>query len=362
MSKPKRTLLIIDDNATDRYICQRYLQRDCEHDYVFIEAETGKQGLKCCRMEAPDCILIDYNLPDMTGLELLAELTLKSCRAPYPIVMMTGEGDETVAVRAIQGGAQNYLVKGRLTPEGLLIAVDNAIEKVELRQNVEAHQRHLQQQNREMQQSQEEIQALNIRLQRMMTESHHRIKNNLQILAALVNMSTMDSLEVVPIAVLKRLEIHIQTLAALHDLLTTGSKSDADFETIDLKASLDTLAPMIRATAGERRVQITAQEVRVSLDQCSAFLLLSNELIANALKHGKGAVQLSLSKEGNIIQLEVTDDGPGFPLGFDPRLAANTGLELVESISRHDLRGNVCYENRPQGGARVLVTFPQPKY
>ncbi len=361
MSKPQRFLLLIDDNPIDRTIFKRYLQRDCEHDYVFTEAATGEQGIRQCHSASPDCILIDYNLPDMTGLELLVELTLKSDRSPYPIVMMTGEGDETVAAQAIQGGAQNYLVKGRLTPEALLIAVNNAIEKVKLRQEIETQQQHLLDQNRELQQRQEEIHALNVRLQRMMTESHHRIKNNLQILAALVNMFTMGNPETVPLPVLKRLETHIQTLAALHELLTTETKSDADFDTIDLKDSLAMLAPMIQVTAGERQVQITAQEIRVPLDKCSAFLLLSNELISNALKHGKGKVELSLSSDAKRIYLEVTDDGPGFPTGFDPGLAANTGLELVDSISRHDLRGKVVYENRPQGGASVLVTFPQSR-
>ena len=47
-----------------------------------------------------------------------------------------------------------------------------------------------------------------------------------------------------------------------------------------------------------------------------------------------------------------------FRSGFDPILAANTGLELVDSISRHDLQGTILYENRPQGGASVKVIFP----
>lgn len=362
MPPSQRTLLLIDDNAADRHLIKRYLQRDRAYSYVFVEAETGEQGLTQCHAkppaELPDCILMDYNLPDMNGLELLAELTHRSDLPLYPIVMMTGQGDETIAVQAIQGGAQDYLVKGNLTPEALLIAVDNAIEKVRLRQNVQAQQTHLQQQNVELQQRQEEIQTLNIRLQRAMAESHHRIKNNLQTLAALVNMATLDDPEVVPVSVLKRLELHIRTLASLHDLLTQEAKTEADFDTIDLQASLAKLTPMIQATAGERQVQITAQSVRLPLKAGSAFLLLANELLSNALKHGKGDVHLTLSVRENRVYLEVTDDGAGFPTGFDARRAANTGLELIDSITRHDLRGSISYENQPEGGARVIVTFP----
>ena len=385
ISQPQRILLLIDDNPADRQLVKRYLQRDREHDYVFVEAETGERGLKQCLAEPPDCILIDYDLPDISGLELLTELTGTSERTIFPIVIMTGVGNEMVAVQSMQRGAQEYLIKNNITPETLLITVDNAIKKVHMRLRVEAQQQHLHEQNKELQQRQQEIHALNIRLQRSMTESHHRIKNNLQTLASLVNMYTMDNPEMVPVSALKRLEQHIQTLASLHDLLTQEAKTDADFDTINLKASLDKLSPMIQSTAGERRVFITAQDVRVPLKQGNAFMLLTNELLSNSLKHGKGDVLLTLSVitivainteadaaeanweantieadtvERNLVHMEVTDDGPGFPSGFDPILAANTGLELVDSISRHDLQGTILYENRPQGGASVKVIFP----
>ena len=94
MLKPQRTLLLIDDNPADRHIIKRYLEHDTEHRYLFLEAETGEQGLQRCCTSVPDCILIDYHLPDMNGLELLAELALTSGLKFYPIVMMTGGGDE----------------------------------------------------------------------------------------------------------------------------------------------------------------------------------------------------------------------------------------------------------------------------
>lgn len=358
MYKPQRTLFLIDDNATDRHIIKRYLQRDLEHQYLFIEADTAERGLQQCHAPPPDCILIDYNLPDMSGLELLAELVGKSDRPLCPIVMMTGGGDEKIAVQAIQGGAQDYLVKSTLTPETLLMAVDNAIEKVQLRLNIEAQQQHLQQQNRELHQRQQEIQALNIRLQRSMAESHHRIKNNLQTLAAVIEMSMLESSDMVPVSVLQRLTQHIQTLAALHDLLTAEAKSEADFDSIDLKTALERLKPMIQTTAGGRTVQIVAESVLLPLKQGSTFLLMANELLSNALKHGKGAVLMTLAVEGDRACLAVQDDGEGFPPDFDPLMAANTGMELIESIAYHDLRGTIHYENAPEGGARVVVTFP----
>ena len=54
----------------------------------------------------------------------------------------------------------------------------------------------------------------------------------------------------------------------------------------------------------------------------------------------------------------VADRGPGFPPGFDWQTAAHTGLELIEGAGRYDLQGTISYENRPEDGARVVVTFP----
>ena len=69
------------------------------------------------------------------------------------------------------------------------------------------------------------------------------------------------------------------------------------------------------------------------------------------------SVTLTLLPE-HTARLEVCDDGPGFPPGFDPLKSANTGIELIESMGRWDLCGEILYQNRPTGGACVVITFP----
>ncbi len=98
-------------------------------------------------------------------------------------------------------------------------------------------------------------------------------------------------------------------------------------------------------------------------------MLLVNELVSNALKHGKGDIEVTLSLlpatqeagERRIARLEVCDDGPGFPPDFDPNRATSTGLGLIESLGCWDLRGQIEYKNREEGGARVCVIFPLPE-
>ena len=213
----------------------------------------------------------------------------------------------------------------------------------------------------------QKIVDLNIRLQRSVAESHHRVKNNLQMLSALVEIQTPDSGETVPISEFKRIGQQILTLSTLHDLLTLESNVAADQDVVSLKAALEKLCPMLQTTAGRRQIRVQAQEMFALQKQGSSFVLLVNELVSNALKHGKGDVEINLTSapvaagaEIGGARLEVCDDGSGFHSDFTSKTAANTGLELVESIGRWDLRGEIFYENRAEGGARVVVTFPLP--
>jgi len=124
-----RTVLIVEDSPEDREIYRRYLMGDCDYDYTIIEASLGEEGLNLWRQHQPDAVLLDYRLPDLDGLEFLAALQTQQ---PLPIVMMTGAGSEAIAVQAIKAGAQDYLVKGQITPEGLKLALDATIKTVQL--------------------------------------------------------------------------------------------------------------------------------------------------------------------------------------------------------------------------------------
>ncbi|MGB6294719.1 MAG: ATP-binding protein [Rivularia sp. (in: cyanobacteria)] len=131
-----RTVLVVDDSLEDREIYRRYLEQDNKYSYTILEAETGEEGLELSKQN-PDVILLDFMLPDFDGLELLAELKAKPYLKHLPIILLTGHGDETIAVKAIKGGAQDYLVKGKITSEGLQFAVDTAIKTTALQAQIE---------------------------------------------------------------------------------------------------------------------------------------------------------------------------------------------------------------------------------
>ncbi len=202
---------------------------------------------------------------------------------------------------------------------------------------------------------QAEIEALNVRLARAMRETHHRVKNNLQVIAALVELQSDD---LGGGSAVQRLKQHVRALATIHDMLTQQAKADTDTSVVSARDVLLRLIPVLQETSGERRIQADIAEARLSVQKATSLALLVSECVGNAIKHATGEVEITLEVADGTARLEVCDDGPGFPPDFDPRRAANTGLELIESTARWDLRGELVYENREQGGGRVVVTFP----
>jgi signal transduction histidine kinase len=124
-----RTLLIIDDCAEDRNIYRRYLARDPHHTYEILEANCAERGLALYQNVRSDAVLLDFCLPDMTGLEFLEHLQGHTDGMTLPVIMLTGQGDEAIAVQAMKRGAQDYLVKTFLKPDTLQLAVRNAIRQ-----------------------------------------------------------------------------------------------------------------------------------------------------------------------------------------------------------------------------------------
>ena len=128
-------ILVVDDSPEDRATYCRFMKADRDHEYVVAETATGEEGLQWCRQEKPDCVLLDYLLPDLSGLDFLAELSGTSGVEPIPVVMLTGQGDESVAVQAMKTGALDYLTKRDLSSDRLRFAVHSAMERATFREN-----------------------------------------------------------------------------------------------------------------------------------------------------------------------------------------------------------------------------------
>ena len=119
-----------------------------------------KDGLRLCRDEHPDCVVLDYQLPHRDTLELLTALQGEdSASWPPPVVMLTGRGSEPAAAEASRLGAQDFCVKGRATEADLGDTVARAIEKLLMLRKIEEQRRELEGANEDLRRMNGEIRA-----------------------------------------------------------------------------------------------------------------------------------------------------------------------------------------------------------
>ena len=144
MIQTRRTVLIVDDSPEDCEVYRRYLLRDQDYQYTVLIAGLGLEGLALSQQHQPDIVLLDYQMPDLNGLEFLAQLKAQNHQNILPVVMVTGRGDEAIAVQSMKMGAQDYVVKEKITPESLRSTVNGAIEiaqlHIQLQRQVELEQ------------------------------------------------------------------------------------------------------------------------------------------------------------------------------------------------------------------------------
>lgn len=103
-----KQILIVDDSRVIRKVAQRILQ---SLDFVTREAENGLEALDACKTAMPDAILLDWNMPVMDGIEFLGALRALENGLKPKVVFCTTENEVVQIARAIQAGADEYIMK-----------------------------------------------------------------------------------------------------------------------------------------------------------------------------------------------------------------------------------------------------------
>lgn len=129
-------LLVVDDNEMDHLIYSEYLSKGCD-SFNISYALTADEGIATCFSYSPDCILLDYNLPGKNGLEFIKEAQCKKELKQIPIIMLTGEGAEQVAVTALKSGAKDYIIKDELSPAVLEKTIRSVINSKKLEAKIQ---------------------------------------------------------------------------------------------------------------------------------------------------------------------------------------------------------------------------------
>ena len=189
-------------------------------------------------------------------------------------------------------------------------------------------------------------------------EIHHRVKNNLQTVAALLRMQTRRIESPEAKSALQEAMRRVETIALVHETLTRGLEETVDFDEVMSRGLL--MVADLAARRGAARLSRSGSFGVVQADDATALALVITELVTNAVEHGlrgaTGSVVLNAERsgqDGRVLRATITDDGQGLPPGFDPH--RSMGLRIVQALVEGELRGRVGWETPEGGGTRVVV-------
>jgi two-component system, sensor histidine kinase PdtaS len=196
----------------------------------------------------------------------------------------------------------------------------------------------------------------------MVREMHHRVKNNLQMIAMLLRLQMRDGREVSGREVLTETINRILSIAAVHEILAAEGLG-----TVSVRDMLDRVVHTVTQTMAPPGfaldARVSGDDVHLPTQQATSLALVVNELLQNAMEHAfpgrpKGQVIIVLMLGPEALRVEVRDDGVGLPDGFALERSSDLGLEIVRTLVQDDLKGRIWFTNA--GGARVVITMPRP--
>jgi signal transduction histidine kinase len=358
--------LLIEDNPGDARLLREMLREagSAQARVELSHADRLSSGLQHLETHRPDVVLLDLTLPDSSGMDTFARL--HAAHADLAIVVLSGMDDEDLAVRAVQDGAQDYLVKGRVDGAGVLRSMRYAIE----RQRLELVRRDLERQRDEF----------------FSSVSHDLRTPVAAIKAAISVVLANEPADLSPALhrLLGNIDLAADELASLiEDLLEIARlqagrvelwRSELDVRDVVTRA-VRAMEPLLQVRHQHLELDLPDEPVAASVDAERLGRVLRN-LLGNAQKYGRehGHVRLSIAAHAEDVCLSISDDGPGIPIEHHERIfdrfyrvsgassagPAGTGLGLAIARGIVELhRGKLWVESRPGEGSTFHVRLPR---
>jgi two-component sensor histidine kinase len=319
-------VVVADDDPDTRALNIRALSQEIPGlDVVEVGSPAS---LEQALLSAPDLLVTDYDLRWTDGFAIF-----DAVKAKYPechAIMVTGTGNEDLAVRAMKAGFDDYVVKGGNQLKRLALTARLVVERGQARRALS--------ENRDL----------------VLAELYHRLHNNLQIVISLIRQTEKSLQSAADRQHLSDLRQRIQALSRLQEQLYRSP----DFRRVEFDGFLRELASSLVALSSVPiHLDTQLETVELPVDVAVPFGLLANEIITNAVQHAfseaqEGELTVQLQREQSCIVLTVEDNGRGFE--SDLRSApTGMGLHLVERLAQQ-IDGKVMME-RGSPGSRCSV-------
>jgi two-component system, sensor histidine kinase and response regulator len=389
-------ILIVDDDEIDRMAVRRALMQS-GLSLVLTEATTYAQAITLLKTHTFDCTFLDYGLPDQSGLSLVQ--TARGLNVQHPLVVLTGQGDEKIAVDLMKAGATDYLAKSQISATTLAQILRNAMridqaEREVQQSNLQLQQNNelLQQQNRDLEEQRLQIEAQNLQQQDFIAHLTHDLRTPLvgaNLMFKLFAKEAFGSLSPEMHDALTAMDRSNQNLLELVNTLLEVHCYESGSKTLtlttcnmweivqDVVQELQPLAQHKSITLGTSRDTSSPKSLNVLGDYQELRRMIAN-LVGNALKFTDfGSIELSLgfaaadgiAAVNGWISIEVQDSGLGmsaeeqaiifqrFRTGNHRRAGSGLGLHLVQRIVKEH-SGIITVVSKPGAGSLFKVLLP----
>jgi two-component sensor histidine kinase len=195
-------------------------------------------------------------------------------------------------------------------------------------------------------------------------EVHHRVKNNLQNIAAILRIQARRVQSDEARVHLTEAVNRVLSMAVIHEFLSTD-----EHRPINVKDVCQRVAAQVAQVSGspdqEISVQVSGSNIRLPASQATPVAMVINELLLNAVEHGlegrsSGHIQIQLDDLGDVVRIVVEDNGNGLPPAFNPTAQTSSlGLHIVHTLVTDDLKGNLTIQQAEPQGTQAVVTFPK---
>jgi signal transduction histidine kinase len=352
----RQCLLVVDDNEIER----RLMAAALAEAFPEAEVEDASDPLEAktlCEARSFDCVLMDYDMPGMNGLELAQ--ALKAMHNHLPTVLMTSFGDEMLAAEALRSGVSDYMPKARITPDSIERAVTRSI--------------HASSQARLIDEQREDLQNFAHALAHDFKQPIRQIST----FSDLITEGLADNEDEELRRHLKFLGDAAVRLARLVDVMSQYTLLnrapplvDVDLEVVLLDLR-QTLAPYVTERRGEITVNGALPVIRG--DESLMTQVLQN-LVVNGLHYNKSRtprIEITAEEQDRSWTIAVKDNGIGIEKRFiteifDPLMRLHTAVEfsgtgLGLTLARkavHAQKGAIWCESQPGKGSTFFVRVP----
>ncbi|NJL45242.1 MAG: response regulator [Leptolyngbyaceae cyanobacterium SM2_3_12] len=391
-------ILLVDDDEVDRMaVCRALSQIDLALEVT--EVTNAEQALQSLRQQEYSCVFLDYQLPDQDGLALIHQLRAEG--VTIPLIVLTGQGDEQIAVNLMKAGASDYLVKTQVSPHRLALLLRNAIRvyKAEQREaKAQEELRHtnalLTQQNQELERQRQQIEDQNLKLleayrvkSEFLATMSHELRTPLNAImgfSQILDSQSKGSLNTHQVEMVKRIFANGTHLLNLVNDILDLSKLEAQRLTlspqvVDLNRLVMTTLSDLKSLAEGKSLTLEAgvalEDPIVINDEHRLRQVLVN-LVSNAIKFTEqGVVRVTVTApRPGWVTLAVADTGIGIAPEQQPHIfeafrqidqsirrrnsGTGLGLAIIHSLVTL-MGGTITVESQPGAGTTFEVTLPR---